>query len=285
MHSEIECPELITGSSEACDLTVRFGSLRHIPVDERNPWRSFCIGEKHMLIGVEDAGRFSVREGREVIVDPAPGAEPETLRLFLFGSVFGCVIHQRSLLPLHASAFLHEEEAVLVLAHSGTGKSTLAAAMKKRGRNILADDVCAVKTAHGENPVAYPGVPQIKLHRDSAERLGEDIGSMRKLNDEKYALPALEHWSGHALPIKSLYILNAYDGSELKIVDPDPLEKIEALRNYTYRKGMVAKLGIGNEHLKSCETLMKSARMRRIYRPRKSFMVEELADLIEADLP
>jgi hypothetical protein len=208
------------------------------------------------------------------------------LRQFIFGSTFGCVIHQRGLLALHANAFLHRGEAVLVLAHSGTGKSTLAAAMNERGCAVLADDVCAVHAAPGEEPMVYPGVPQIKLWRDAAERLGKDVGSMRRIanNEEKYAMPVLSHCHGQALRIKNIYVLNVRDGEKLEITDMNRLEKMHALGNYTYRKGMVSKLAIEADHRKSRLALLGNVRMRRIYRPKKSFLLDDLVELLEADL-
>lgn len=285
LHSEIECAELLPGPCEASDVKIQLGCLDHIPLDEKHPGRSRCIGERHMFLNVDGVGKFSVRDGREVIVSPAPGTDLNAVRQYLFGSVFGCLIHQRGLLSLHANAFLHEDEAVLVLAHSGTGKSTLAASMRNRGCKILADDVCAVKTGREES-IVYPGVPQIKLWRDAAERLGEDIGSMRKLatDEEKYAMPVLEPYYGQSLRIKALYILNVHDGNELEIVEPGSMEMFEALKNYTYRKGMVTKMGIQSTHLKSCAELERSVRIRRIYRPRGRFLLDELVDLIETDL-
>jgi hypothetical protein len=286
VHSEIECPELLPGLCSTPDVRVRYGSLGHIPLDEQHPWKNYRIGERHMLLNYKDVGRFSVRDGAEIIVDPSPGADAFTLRQILFGSAFGCIIHQRNLLPLHANAFLHKGGAVLVLAQSGTGKSTLAATMKSRGYKILADDVCAVKASLGEEPVVYPGIPQLKLWRDAADFLGEDIGVMRKLapHEEKYVMPTLDFYCDKSLHIKTLYILNAHDEKTLGVADMTQIEKVCALQNHTYRKGMVAKLGIESENLKACAALVKSVRMRVIYRPKTGFLLNELADLVEKDL-
>lgn len=286
LESEIECPELLPGACTTPDVHLRRGSLEHLSLDEPRPGKSRCIGEMHILLNIENVGRISIFDGREIIVDPFAGVEPKLLRQFLLGSTFGCLIHQRGLLALHANAFLHRGEAVLVLAHSGTGKSTLAAAMKERGCAVLADDVCAVHAAPGEAPLIYPGVPQIKLWRDAAERLGKDVDSMRRIanNEEKYAMPVLAHDYGPVLRIKALYILNTHDGEELNITDMNRLEKIHALEDYTYRKGMVSKLGIEGEHRKSRAALMDSVRIRRIFRPQKGFLLDELVELLEADL-
>lgn len=287
LQSEIECPELLPGSGGWPDVRVSYGSLGNSIPEEQHPSRISRVGNRQLFLNIKGVAKFLVRDGCEIVVDPAPDAENRMIRLFLLGSALGCVVHQRGLLPLHANAFVHDGQAVLVLAHSGTGKSTLAAAMRNKGCTILADDVCAVRAMPGETPLVYAGVPQIKLWKDAAEHLGEDIGAMQQVlrNEEKYALPVSAPYCDGPAPIKALYILNAGKCGTLEIVDMTQIEKVDELRNHTYRKGMVAKLGIEAENLKSCALLARSVPMRRIRRPKDRFLLDELAELLKSDLP
>ncbi len=59
--------------------------------------------------------------------------DDDDVRLFLLGSVMGAVLHYRGVTPLHGNGFVHEGGAVLVLGNMGVGKSTLAAALVKKG--------------------------------------------------------------------------------------------------------------------------------------------------------
>lgn len=286
LQSEIECPELMPADcGNPPDILVRLGALDH-PVDEVEPWKGRCIEQGHMLLNTPDAGRFSVRDGRDIIVDPLPGAPDVMLRLYLLGSALGCILHQRGLLPLHANAFLHADEAVLVLAHSGTGKSTLAAAMQARGCQVLSDDVCAVRVTHGEAPVIFPGVPQIKLWKDAAAHLGQDVNTLRRAlhEEEKYALPIPHTIGNQHIRIKAIYILHANDDRSPSMRDMTLIEKLRALQNHTYRKGIVSTLGIEAINFKACAALAECTRMRRVFRPKNGFLLDELADLLERDL-
>lgn len=286
IHSEIECPELAPERNDNPDVRVCFGSLSHIPLDEERQGTNNFTGEGTMLLNIRGVARFSVRNGEEIVIDPCPEAEESLLRLFLLGTAFGCILHQRRLLPLHANAILHNGEAVLFLGHSGMGKSTLAAAMKGRGYKVLADDVCAVKVQPGEEPLVYPGIPQIKLWKETVEYLGGDLNSMKRLfrEEEKYALPVHDLYYDKPLRIKCIYILHVYAGKELRILDLNPLEKVHAIKNYTYRKGMVVKMGIVTGNLDMCGSLARSAPLRIILRPNVGFLLEELIELIEKDL-
>src|SRR5258707_3212561 len=56
-----------------------------------------------VLIRVNAVGGFLVRGGNMITVDTAPWATPVEIEAFLMGPVAGALLHQRGVLPLHAS--------------------------------------------------------------------------------------------------------------------------------------------------------------------------------------
>jgi serine kinase of HPr protein (carbohydrate metabolism regulator) len=70
--------------------------------------------------------------------------------------VFGILFHQRQQIVLHASAVRVAGKAVLFYGSSGTGKSTLAAALAQRGYPLIADDVCTVTAETRARPWCIP---------------------------------------------------------------------------------------------------------------------------------
>ncbi|TXT37587.1 MAG: hypothetical protein FD135_3483, partial [Comamonadaceae bacterium] len=83
LYSEIECPELLLVTESIPDVRVQVGLLADFPLHQKHPHQGYCIEGMHMLLNIKDVGRFSVKDGREIIVDPAPDAEPKMIRLFL----------------------------------------------------------------------------------------------------------------------------------------------------------------------------------------------------------
>ncbi|NEX18412.1 MAG: hypothetical protein C1943_17865 [Halochromatium sp.] len=90
---------------------------------------------------IKDVARYRVQDGREILVDPLPDADPGDVRLWLLGTALGALLHQRGLLPLHVSALALSGGAYAFCGDSGAGKSTLAAALHRRGLALLTDDV------------------------------------------------------------------------------------------------------------------------------------------------
>jgi hypothetical protein len=70
------------------------------------PIHGLQVAGRDAMLTVPNIGRYLVRDGREIIVDPAPDAPDRDVRLFLLGSTLGILCHQRGLLPIHANAIV-----------------------------------------------------------------------------------------------------------------------------------------------------------------------------------
>lgn len=168
--SELPLPELFEGNSDrSADVSI---SLGPIPLSgEFGPGAHAVDGG--VLLVIDGAGRYFVADGRRIVVEPAEGAPERNVRLFLFGSTFGLLIHQRGLLPLHANAVEICGKAVAFTGKPGAGKSTLAAWFSDRGHRVIADDVSVIGFEAGL-PVVYPGLPRLRLWQQVLEASGRN---------------------------------------------------------------------------------------------------------------
>ena len=121
------------------------------------------------LLVVDKTARYFVADGSRIVVQPEEGASSRNVRLFLLGSAFGLLLHQRGLLPLHANAVEIDGRAVAFAGGPGAGKSTLAAWFSDRGFALIADDV-AVIDFEGKTPIIQPGLPRLRLWERAIER-------------------------------------------------------------------------------------------------------------------
>ncbi|HYE26669.1 MAG TPA: hypothetical protein VEA61_00310 [Allosphingosinicella sp.] len=209
------------------------------------------------LLSVAKVGRYLIREGRHIVIDPAPGASERNLRLFLLGSAIGALLHQRGLLPLHANAINIGGRAVAFSGHSGAGKSTIAAWFHDRGYPILADDVCVIGFDDAGRALAYPGIPRLRLWREALEATGRDAGAYdRSFDDqEKYDVPTLSGVRLEPLPLTAIYLLRKADdkaGGGAAIDRLTGVDSVETLISNTYRGGYLRTIGRTGEHLAAC---------------------------------
>jgi ABC-type multidrug transport system fused ATPase/permease subunit len=154
--SELILPELMPGPVGQPDVYIRFG---HVPTSLASPHSIgdyFQASPGTFLLKVPDTAHYLVVKGREIWINQVNRCGDDEVRLFLLGSAFGALLHQRHILAMHASAIQTARGAVLFVGPSGNGKSTLVAAFLHRGYRMLADDVTGVIVDAASGPVALP---------------------------------------------------------------------------------------------------------------------------------
>ena len=74
----------------------------------------FEVSGLDVSFSIPNVAQYRVANGNEIVMTPAPGASMRNVRLYLLGSAFGLLCHQRGLMPLHANAIVVEGEAAYV---------------------------------------------------------------------------------------------------------------------------------------------------------------------------
>ena len=261
--SDIDLPELrpIKGSS-APDVIIRSGE-----VSCRESLQGLnVLSNGEALLNIPGVGCYLMRQGREMIVHGAPGASDRNLRLYLLGSAFAAILHQRALLPLHANSILVDGQAIAFMGHPGAGKSTMAACFHDRGFEILSDDVCVV----GEGPTAFAGIPRLRLWREALEASGRTVdGYEMSFEDmDKYNVPIGDDKTRPSqAPLSHLYLLDDAGGSHAPGISPiRGSSAVEALVANTYRGAYVPLMGRTQSHLQACIQLAREAPVFRVSR-------------------
>jgi hypothetical protein len=181
--STIQLPELIDGAGPA-DVSIRTGAVYGVSYSIEGSDRQVYATANEIRLAWPDVGAFAVRNGCEIIVDPAPGAEARLLRLFILGVILAMLLHQRGdVIVLHASAVVIDGQAVAFIGEKGAGKSTMAAALQQRGHQLLVDDILALRVDGGCH-WALPGFPHLKLWPDTVAWLGHDAAMLPRLRPE-----------------------------------------------------------------------------------------------------
>ena len=253
IRSSIELAELIPATGEASpDVVIDEGT-----VPEPEGGSGLIAVDDALVLVVPKVARYRIRGGSRITVEPQPGVPRRNLRLFLLGSAFGALLHQRGLLPLHANAIEIGGKAVAFMGEPGAGKSTLAAWLHDRGQRIIADDVCVVGF-DGDKAVARPGFPRLRLWREALEASGRDPAAYPRsyAGDERFDKfdVAIESVSFDA-PLAALYLLER--GERPSIDRLSRLEAAEAVFANTYRGAYLTAVGGQTAHWKSAVRLVE----------------------------
>lgn len=266
LRSQIDLAGLApAGEDGEPDVEIGFG---RVPAGEFPP--GYCAAPEGTMLTIAKVGRYLIREGREIVIEPAAGASQRNLRLFLLGSAIGALLHQRGLLPLHANAIDLGARAVAFSGHSGAGKSTIAAWFHDRGYPILADDVCVIGFDEGGRAIAYPGIPRLRLWREALEATGRDAGTYDRSFDgmDKYDVPTASARAREPLPLTAIYLLRKAEeeAGDAAIDRLTGVDAVETLVSNTYRGAYLKTIGRTAEHLAAC---LRVARAVPVFRARR----------------
>ena len=249
LESTIELPELAPGG-DAPDVHIRYGE---VPARLEQPIMRAARYETaagEYLLTLPRVGRYWVKDGRQVVIAPEPGATDEDVRVFILSSVMGALAHQRGFLPLHASALELNGGCVLFAGKSGSGKSTVAAAFHSRGYRLAADDICAISLDDDGDPVVHPGYRHLKLWPDAVERFGDSLGERRKMRFglQKYNVLLPEAARTTPLRVTRIFILAPTHADRIELRALDEGSRVPAIREQTFRLRLLKGLGVRHHH-------------------------------------
>lgn len=284
VSSSIDLPELIPSATPAkADLTIVHGSEPALePLTSRDSDPALRISKGYFCFEAPGIARFRIEGGERITVEPAPDADPTSIRLYLLGTALGAALMQRELLVLHGNAIRIGNDCLICLGPSGVGKSTLAAGFMARGHEILADDVVAIDASGA----VLPGIPRIKLWRDATTSLAMETEGFDRVfpGVEKFNVPISESFNETPARARWGYILEPSDDDHFEVERITGMAMYPPLFANTYRAHLVAGLGLKPAHLEQCGRLAAQIRLSRIRRPKMGFDLDGLIQRLLADI-
>ena len=285
--SELELPVFnVISKPNKIDVNIKFGI---VPTSLEDPQDSRVLYDakpnQFLLRFKTYPVRYFVENGNSITIETGGHDDKDFIRLFLITANFGALLHQRKVIPLHAGGFLINGEAVLFAGNSGAGKSTTTAAFREKGYTLVADDVGVIHLNENNIPIVEPGVPFIKLWKESLDLLDKEaVKENRVRHDiEKYYVPITDIIQ-ESVPIKRIYFLEkSSELTEPVIKNISAIDTVNYLRIGTYRYYYLIGLGGENEHFKIAFSLGQRNLVKHLTRPEK-YSTDKLVAFIEQDL-
>lgn len=185
-------------------------------------------GFTEIVLTAPGVAQFTIRSGKEVVVQPDLNGSSSIIPLYLTGSVLSLLLFQRGLLVLHGSVVTINGNGIVFLGHSGAGKSSMAASCLQMAGNLLVADDAAVIRFAKETVIVEPGFPRLKVNNETALALNMASSELTRLEPaitEESALHLGERFCRDAVPLKALYLLEEGDREE----ELEPLPSAAAL--------------------------------------------------------
>lgn len=285
--TELLLPELPTAKLVPGErpVVVRVGPAPHTLAASltSSAWCEATASE--FLLRLPAVATYYVRNGEEVVVEPVSGAPALDVRSYLMGSIFAALCHQRGLLPLHASAVATDAGAIAFLGPSGTGKSSMAAFLGRRGHRIVADDICLIDPAAPREGRVVPVAPWLKLWSTTLEALGEASTGLPRIfsDDDKYRVPLDQDASPIALA--QLILLERGEDATQPILERlTPVQALHALLDHTYQAWLVRATGQTEAYFRRCGRALEGVRVMRLRRPWGFDAMDETLSLLQQHL-
>ncbi len=263
VDSEIVLPGLIAAelARGGPDVTIRRGSVPEVLSDTSAAGPTWEIAGDRFLLRVPDIARFLLTGGQEIAFETENGSAPDDIAIFLVGTVFGILLHQREQIVLHASAVRVGDKAVLFCGPSGAGKSTLAAALGQHGFPLVTDDVCAIMLDGATGPMVQPDGRQLKLWAQAIKELdlAQCRGAPVRKQLEKFYVEPREAFA-KPLPLGAVYVLReARPPHEPGIERPNAVDCALALRRNAYRPLLIRRMGQKSNYFHAAATIANAA--------------------------
>jgi len=265
------------------DVIIRLDNIDSSLLEVTCNGTDYQITTRGILLFWKNEGKFLIRDGREIIVDPDPIVDERTLRLIIEGPALGVILHQRGQLPLHAAAVEIDGKVVALMGGVGAGKSALAAALYKRGHLFVTDDVTAVQPDVGDIPVISPGFPRLKLWPEVISALGDNPENLPRIEPgtEKRSYRISDRFSQKTLPLTRIYLLT--ENPDHGILPLAPQRALLELMRHSYRASLLKWIG-AERHLSQCASLINKVPIKQLNRLPLISGLHDVARIVEEDV-
>ncbi|MBN1181839.1 MAG: hypothetical protein JXB49_06100 [Bacteroidales bacterium] len=285
ISSDIVLPELVVIEEQEPDVLIRSDKVpNHLP-SIKGAGVLYEAAQDDFLFKLDKVAKYRVQEGKYITVEATETATSEEVRLFLLGSTMGALLHQRSMLAIHASSVNKDNKGLLIAGVSSSGKSSLAAGLLEKGYSIISDDVSVIGFEKEDGHYIFPGIPHLKLWKDVLLHLNESL-DLEKVRPklEKYKKSVCLKGRLDPIGLDKIIILSTKNTPGYHFEEVFGSEKFILLRQNTYRIQFISKLNKTKSYFENLTKLAALTRVFRVERPSSPIQIRDLATFVEDNI-
>jgi len=277
IHSAFELSGLPRGEDVA-DILIHAS-----PVAERIE-RSDYDADNSVAGHIYDELHFVVENGEDMFIELKKDISKDLLRAYLLGVLMATLLRQRGLLVLHACAVERDGEAICFVGESGWGKSTIAEYFCQQGFRLMTDDVLAIRS-RGEDHIAIPSYPQVRLREESARSLREEDSQLERIEAQTTKwVHATHEFQALPIPLSRIYMLKPRYSDRTEIAPLTARTALMMLVRHTRATNLVKDPKNLDDHIKQCHKLIEDVPVVSLERERRMDRLDEIYNVVVQDL-
>ena len=229
----------------------------------------FRLNQNEFSMHVEGVGSFYASGGNYISLVLNPKATHANIELYLNGSTYGAILHQRKIMPMHGSCFVYNNKGIMLCGDSGAGKSSLTASFVLDGNEFLTDDVTPILISNNK-PYIWTMSDRIKLWEDSLKQLNQNKEGLHKIDPEteKFYYP-LKSYKDSTFMLNQIFLIEIHEESTIVFQEIKGAEKVTALRNEIYRLEYLDGMPENEAfYFKKLVEISKSTKITKLLRPK-----------------
>lgn len=285
IESEILIPELLAGDGKA-DIIINIGKA---PLTVNNAVKStkhYQISKTEFLFSIEGVGKYYIKDGKKIIVQADKIANKDDVRVYLMGTAIGVAVLQKNLLPIHGSAIVINKKTVIFTGECGAGKSTMCAALRKKGYKFLGDDISVITLSDDGIPMVQSSFPQQRLCSDTAKIMGYDKENLplASTEDDKYLVKDLDNFEKSETPLAAIVEMSTKEDGNVELLKIIGTEKVKEIIRNIYCIHIMSLIGLNQIQLNNTIKVSQNIGFYKLKRPVNKYTVEEQIKKIETEL-
>ena len=290
ISSEIEFLEFVEFDFIEPDIEFKIGLTPNFEAQTSFNTSNFKykISDNECLFEAINIAKYYTNSGKLLIIEPLEKTEDlRVVKMKALGTPIASLLLQRNRFPLHASAFLKNDEAILLMGNSGAGKSTMFSKLTERGYAEFSDDAVVINSFEENNLKVCASYPMIRLWSDTIEKLDKFKLTQKELQkDEKYGYYFHSKFNTKHVNIKSIIVLNKVDDSKITSQKLSGVQAFKRISEHIFRPMLIQNVELRMLSFKIITQLTNSIHVFEVQRPDNCDVnlladhIEELLDLI-----
>ncbi len=269
---------------EHMGITVTRGEVPAELAGATRPRKWIQVTPDEVAVHFQGGAALLVRGGNEAVVgwQPDPERPEDDPSWIVQGWAVTLAMLQRGDLSLHAATVEVNGEVVAVAGRRGAGKSTTSMALRKRGHQLLVDDVTLIEF-RDHQAWTTPYSRNVHLLPDAASAVGLDFDSLRLLAGGRTKVGfRAEDPSDEPRRIDRIVVLApSADATAVELSEPRGAQRVAVLMDHTRRDG-IAPLVLGHDrYFELLTRLAVAAPIQVLSRPQEEWTLDEVVDAIE----